>query len=149
MRRFAFKLERVLELRGYAEKVAEAKLGEKSAACSRLGLALEENARASHAAAMERFRPGSNASDHRASELYAVRISNERDRLMKALVFAESEREAARIVYVAASTAREAVSKLREREAEAYYKSVSREEVKIMDDLAAGARTRHRKAENR
>jgi len=100
-------------------------------------------------AARERFRPGSNASDHRAGELYAVRISNERDRLMKALVFAESERETARLAYVAASMAREAVSKLREREALVYYKAVSREEVKIMDDLAAGARTRHREAYDR
>ena len=142
MKAFAFKLERVLELRGYAERVAEASLGEKAAVCSRLGLALEENAKASLVAAKERFRPGSTSSDHRAGELYALRVFNERERIMKALAFAESERETARLAYVQASMAREAVSKLREREAETYYKAVSREEVKIMDDLASGARAR-------
>lgn len=142
MRRFAFRLERVLELREYDEKRAEAALGEKTAACSRLTLALEANARASVEAARERFRPGSDASDHRAGELYAVRLSQERERLLKALAAAELEREKARADYLEATKARRLVTKLREREEAVYYKAVAREETKMMDDLAAGAHAR-------
>ncbi|HOZ71432.1 MAG TPA: flagellar export protein FliJ [Spirochaetales bacterium] len=142
MRSFAFKLERVLELREYDEKVAEAVLGEKTAVCSRLTLALEANARAAVEAARERFRPGSDASDHRAGELYAVRLSQERERLFKSLAAAELEREAARVDYVEATKARRLVTKLREREEAVYYKAVAREETKAMDDLAAGAHAR-------
>jgi len=54
--RFSFRLERVLELRRYDETLAEARLGEKSAVCSRLGLSLEANARATLEAARERIK---------------------------------------------------------------------------------------------
>ncbi len=142
MRRFAFRLERVLELRDYAERQAKAALGEKSAACSRLGLALEENAKATASAARERFRPGSGSADHRAAELYSLRLGQARERLMRELALAEAERETARLAYVEASKAREIVQKLRDRKEAEYYRLVAREETKIMDDLASGVRAR-------
>jgi flagellar export protein FliJ len=132
----------VLKVREYAEQAAEAGLAVKSAVCARLNLVLEENARATLLASRERFRPGSVAADHRSAELYAVRLGSEREKLLKALAFAEVEREEARKVYVAARIAKKLVEKLREREESAYYKAVSREEIKTMDDLAAGARMR-------
>jgi len=142
VKRFAFRLERVLELRSYAVTIAEAKLGEKSAVCDRLSLSLEANARATLDAARERFKPGGNAADHRAGELYSVRLNQERERLMKTLTFAETERESARLEYVKVRQARELVAKLREREESAYYKAVSRDETKTMDELANGAHAR-------
>ncbi|MBN2875852.1 MAG: flagellar export protein FliJ [Spirochaetales bacterium] len=144
MKRFSFGLERVLELRQYAERLAETKLAGKAAVCSSLELALAENARATLRTTAERYRPGSSAADHRAVELYSLRLSSERERLLKSLAYAEAEREEARLVYVDASRERELVGKLREREEEAYYKAVLREETKTMDDLAAGARIRAR-----
>jgi len=74
--------------------------------------------------------------------LYSWRLSAERERLFKALAFAEAEREKARLVYVDASKSKELVAKLREREETAYYKALMREETNIMDDLAAGAHAR-------
>jgi len=142
MKRFAFRLERVLELRDYAERQAEAVLAERSAVCARLGLALEENAKATVVASRERFRPGSGAADHRAGELYALRLAKERERLMKDLALAETERETARLGYVEASKAREIVQKLRDRKEAEYYKAITREETKLMDDLASGVRSR-------
>lgn len=144
MRRFNFGLERVLEVRAYKERLAEAALAEKSGVCAVLQLKLNENAKATLVAGRERSRPGGNAADYRAGELYAVRLSRERDRLMKALALAESERETARLAFVEASTSRQVVTKLREREEAAYYKLVSREEIKMMDELASGARMRLR-----
>lgn len=142
MKRFSFRLERVLELRQYGETLAEATLGQKAAVCSRLGQSLEANAAATLDAARERFRPGGNAADHRAGELYSHRLTRERERLLKALAAAELEREAAREVYVEASKAKELVAKLKEREEGAYYKALLHEETRTMDDLAAGAHMR-------
>jgi len=142
MKRFLFGLQEVLELRKFTLKSAEAKLTEKSGACARINLNLEENAKATLAASKQRFREGGGASDYRAGELYSLRLSTERGKLFKALVFAEAEREKARIVYVEASKSKELVAKLREREETAYYKAVSREETNTMDDLAAGAHAR-------
>ncbi len=149
MRRFAFGLQHVLEVRDFAEQAAKAKLAGKSAACAKLGLVLEENARATLATSRERFKPGSGAADHRAVELYAVRLASERERLLKALAFAEVEREEAHKAYVVASVAKKLVEKLREREETDYYKAVSREEIKTMDDLAAGAHMRFASARSK
>ncbi|HUW68839.1 MAG TPA: flagellar export protein FliJ [bacterium] len=142
MRRFAFGLERVLEVRAYKERLAEAVLAEKSGVCAALQMKLEDNARATLVAGRERCRPGGNAADYRAGELYAVRLSQDRDRLMKALALAEAERESARLVFVEVSMSRQVVTKLRDREEAAYYKLISREEIKMMDELASGARER-------
>lgn len=142
MKRFRFGLQDVLELRNFTLKSAEARLTEKSGACARLNMSLEENAKATLAASKVRFREGGNASDYRAGELYSLRLSTERGKLFKALAFAEAEREKARLVYVEASKSKELVAKLREREEAAYYKAVMREEINTMDDLAAGAHAR-------
>ncbi len=142
MKRFLFGLQEVLELRNFTLKSAEAKLAAKSGACARIKLNLEENGKATLAASKERFRLGGGASDYRAGELYSLRLSTEREKLFKALAFAESERETARLAYIEASKSKELVAKLREREETAYYKAVSREEVNTMDDLAAGAHSR-------
>lgn len=144
MKRFAFGLERVLELREFGKKLAEAELTEKSGACARLEMGLDDNAKAAASVALERFRPGSGAADHRAAELYSWRLAAERERLLKAKAAAEIEREKARLAYVEASQKAELVSKLKAREEASYYKAVSVEETKIMDDLASGARARSR-----
>jgi flagellar export protein FliJ len=142
MKRFLFGLQEVLELRMFTLKSAEARLAEKSGACARIRLGLEENAMHTLAAAKERFRMGDGAAEYRAGELYSWRLSAERERLFKALALAEAEREKARLVYVDASKSKELVAKLREREEKAYYKALMREETNIMDDLAAGAHAR-------
>jgi len=142
MRRFAFKLEQLLEVRAYGEKLAKARLAEKAGACARLQQSLEDNARATIVAGRERFRPGGTLSDFRAGEMYAVRLQKERERLFKALAAAETEREAARLKYVEASRSMQLVEKLKERAEHDYYKFVSREEIKTMDDLASNARIR-------
>jgi len=142
MKRFLFGLQDVLDLRMFTLKAAEARLAEKSGACARITLGLEENAKATLAASMERFKKGGGAAEYRAGELYSWRLSAERERLFKALAFAEAEREKARLAYVEANRSKELVAKLREREEKAYYKAVSREEINTMDDLAAGARVR-------
>lgn len=142
MRRFRFKLQDVLEVREFQEEAAKARLAEKAGACAILELRLEENAALTLEAAKARFRKGGSTADFQAGERYAIRLSRERERLMKALAVAEAEREVARELYVEASKAKELIQKLRERAEEEYYKSERREEFKALDDMAAIARAR-------
>jgi flagellar FliJ protein len=140
MKRFSFGLEKILELREYRERIAKAVMAEKAGRCTILELDLEENARKSVTAGRERFRKGGNVSDYLAGEHYAVRLSAERERLMKVLAMAEVEREQARLAYIETSKSKELIIKLKEREEADYYKAAAREETKTMDDIAAMAR---------
>lgn len=147
MKRFAFKLERILELRSFVERQTEMALAEKAAVCTRLELSLQANAKASFEASRRRFRPGSVAADHRAEELYSQRLGKERDRIQKAMALAEAERDTARKAYIKASMDRKIVDKLKDKKAADYYKNLYREESKVMDDFASSANTRNSMAD--
>lgn len=142
MRRFRFRLESVLEVRAYALEAAKARLAEKVGACAILELRLEENARLSLDAARSRFRKGGATADFQSGERYALRLAQERERLMKGLAMAEAERDLARDAYIEASKAKELIQKLRERAEAEYYQLAKREEYKALDDIAANGRAR-------
>jgi flagellar FliJ protein len=145
MRRFRFKLERILELRQFRETNAEAVLGAKAGACSLLEQQLQDNAVATHRVGMERFRAGGSLADFQAAENFGLRLHTEREKLLKALAAAELEREQARLEYIEAVKARELLDKLREREENQWYKAAQKEEIAVLDDLGAQARQRMRK----
>jgi len=136
MKRFHFRLEKVLEVRQYYERLAETKLTAAAGRCALLENRLMENAQATRDAARERFARGRDICDMQTSELYSRRLVQERERVMKALAAAETEREAARQGYVKASRDKQLLDKLRERSETEYYRAASREEVKTLDDLA-------------
>lgn len=136
MKRFRFRLEKVLEVREYYERIAEMKLAAAAGKCALLERNLAENARATRDAARQRFGAGRELPDMRSAELYARRLSAERERTLKALAFAEADREKARQGYVAASRETKLITKLRERGEAEYYRSAAREEVKTLDDLS-------------
>lgn len=136
MKRFRFRLEKVLEVREYYERIAEMKLAAAAGTCALLERNLAENARATRDAAHQRFGAGRELPDMRSAELYARRLSDERERLLKALAFAEADRETARQGYVAASRETKLITKLRERSEAEYYRNAVREETKTLDDLS-------------
>jgi flagellar FliJ protein len=136
VKRFGFKLEKLLEVRAFHERKAELVLAEKAGRCAVLEARLKEVAESRHRAAREMFAKGRDLEDYRASELYVMRLDRERDRLLEALARAELEREQAREVYVEKRTAREAIDKLKERRQAEYYHLAQREEIKALDDLA-------------
>lgn len=140
MKRFSFGLQKILELREYRERIAKAVVAEKAGKCTILELELEGNARKTLIAGRERFRRGGNVSDYLASEHYSLRLGVERERLMKVLAMAETEREQARLAYIEASKNKELITKLKEHEEAGYYKAALREETKTMDDIAAMSR---------
>lgn len=143
MKRFSFSLEKILELRDWKERQAEMLLAEKAAICSRLDLSLKDNAKASLEASRKRFRPGSISADHRAEELYALRLLKEKEKLLKAIALAEIEREQVRSIYIKASMEKKIVQKLKEKKEAEYKKNLKREEEKIMDEFASSANIRN------
>lgn len=136
MKRFAFKLEKLLELRSFYERRAELVLAEKAGKCALIRNRLAEVAEAKVKTSREMFAPGRDFADFRASELYLIRLDKERDSLLEALVLAELELEAARKVYIEKHRDREAITKLKERRQADYYRAALREETKTLDDIA-------------
>lgn len=136
MKRFAFRLERLLELRTWHEKKAEVNLAEKSGACSILESKIVENLEKRARTSRDAFAPGRELSDFRAAEFYLRRLDIERDRLARELVVAEAAREEARLLWIEKHRDKESVGKLKERREAEYYRLALREETKVLDDLA-------------
>jgi flagellar protein FliJ len=136
VRRFRFKLEKLLELRGFYERKAELVLAEKAGRCNLLGNKLRETAEARARTGREMFSSGRMLADYRAAELYIVRLDRDRDRLIGELAAAELEREQARLEYVEKRKGREVLDKIKERRQGEYYRLAEREEIKALDDIA-------------
>ena len=136
MKRFRFRLEKVLKVREYYERIAETKLAAAAGKCSLLEITLAENAQATRDAALERFARGRDLFEIQAAENYSRRLAQERDRTLKALALAEAERETARQGYIKASRDKRLLETLRERGETEYYRAANREEIKVLDDLA-------------
>jgi flagellar protein FliJ len=134
--RFRFRLEKLLELRGFFERKAELVLAEKAGRCALLDNKLRETAEAKSRTGREMFSAGRMLADYRAAELYMVRLDRDRDRLTKELAAAELEREEARLNYVEKRRSREVIDKLKERREAEYYRLALREETKALDDLS-------------
>lgn len=136
MKRFAFRLEKLLELRSFHEKKAELVLAQKVGRVALLEQRLKEIAESRSRTGRDRFAAGRDLADYRASELYIKRLEVERDRVLVELAEAELERQAALEVYVEKHRDRQAIDKLKERRQAEYYRAAEREEIKALDDLA-------------
>jgi flagellar protein FliJ len=133
---FSFKLEKLLELRGFHERKAEMALAEKAGACAVLNAKLHDVAQSRSRTKLEMFSSGRMLADYRAAELYVVRLDRDRDKLINLLAQAELECEKALGDYVEKHRARELIDKLKERRQAEYYRAALREETKALDDLA-------------
>jgi flagellar protein FliJ len=136
VRRFRFKMEKLLELRGFYERKAELVLAEKAGNCALLDAKLRETAERRVRTGREMFSAGRILADFRAAELYIVRLDRDRDRLTEELARAELEREAARGEYIEKHKSREVLEKIKERRQADYYRLARREETKALDDIA-------------
>jgi len=136
VRRFRFKLEKLLEFRGFYERRAELALAERAGRCALLDNKLRETAEARARTGREMFSAGRMLADYRAAELYIVRLDRDRDHLAEELAAAELEREQARAEYVEKRKAREVLEKMKERRQGEYYRLAEREEIKALDDIA-------------
>jgi flagellar FliJ protein len=142
MKRFAFNLEKVLELRKYREREREIELGRAVGALTEIehrikALGLEKNR-----AARRQFEPEHTASVIINYELYLRRLDGEVEGLIVRAAEAELEVEKARALYLEASRERKVLDKLKEKRERDYRKAAEREETKTLDDISGGAPAR-------
>ncbi len=137
MRRFAFKLEKVLELRRFTEREWEHKLAE---ATSRvIGVENEISDWAQRRTSTSTHRVPNGRVDMgalRSREDYVNLIDDRVYQLQSRLVTLQAEREKVRAKYLEVSQRRKALSKLKERQGEEYFKDALKEETRSLDEIA-------------
>ena len=142
MTRFRFDLEKLLQLRSFAEKEAELALaramGEVAALDARIGQVAEERV----AIASTRFAPGRSAAEMRNSELYLIRLDRMKDALLEAAVKAQLVVDVARDAFMEAKRDRMVLDKLKEKRLAEHRKVALAEQTRILDEVSVGAPAR-------
>jgi flagellar FliJ protein len=140
MKRFTFDLQKILELRQYREQETKIELGRAVGVLTALENQIADLARERVRAAGERFAGG--AAEMRSYERYILRLDKTRDRLLEEAARAELKAAEARDLYLEASRDRKVIDKIRERRERDYHKETLAEDIKVMDEAAAGAKAR-------
>lgn len=136
MRRFAFQLEKVLELREFEERDWEIRLAEVTGRVIAVEREISDWGR--ERVRVEPVTAWSGYLDMaylKSREGYVGLIDDRVQHLQSRLVTLESEREQVRTGYLEASRRRKALSKLRERRSEEYYAGARREENRVLDEI--------------
>jgi len=145
MKRFEFKLEKVLELRRYAERTWELKLAEVTGRV----VAAEQEMQSWGQRRFDagKFHAGAGTLDMtvmRSREEYVNRIDQRVLEIQHQLVALETERSKVREGFLDASRKRKALTRLKERRSEEYYQDAKREEVRVLDEIGGGQVIRRR-----
>ncbi len=148
MRRFRFRLEKFLELRRWKEREREIALAKALGEVLMLEKRIAEIAEQIAASLFGQFRRDDrwgtriDVEAMARRELYAQRLSRERENKRAALVVKRRELEEARAKYLEASKERKVLDKLRERREAEYYEKAIDEEFKEIDDMNTASSTR-------
>ena len=140
MKRFNFKLEKVLRLRENREKETEIDLGKAVGVLSAIETRIKNVAEEKVQANQNRF--SGNFNHIRSYEFYILRLDQTRDALLEAAARAELEVERTRAIYLEASRDRKIFTKLKERQEGEYRRAVNLEEIKMIDDISSGRAAR-------
>ena len=143
MRRFVFSLQRLLSLREHTEKEWETKLGEVTSRCNVLKRDIRESKRL-HGETLKSRSASLELSSLGASEAYMRRLRNNVLKFEGKLVQAEEERAQVQKRYLEASRDRKVLDKLKEKQADEFYREQLKEEMKIIDDINTSAAVRKR-----
>ena len=145
MRRFAFRLEKVLELRRYREREWELKLAEVTSRVMGLEREIERWLGRRRTISGGPTVPGPvDMNEWRSREGYAVLVDERIHRLRRQLLVLEAERDTVRERYLELSRRRKALTRLKERRGEEYYRDALRDEHRTVDELAGTAAARRR-----
>jgi flagellar FliJ protein len=136
MKRFQFRLERLLTIRRYREREWEVKLAKAAGTCLKLEREIDEMYGEKARAFKDRFKYGAGDIEYlTASELYMQRLERTAMKKEKELAVKNVERDKIKNQYLEVSKKRKILDKLRERRAAEYYKEAKDEEIKSMDDM--------------
>ncbi|MBN1649380.1 MAG: flagellar export protein FliJ [Spirochaetales bacterium] len=133
MRRFSFRLEKLLGIRRHREELLEIELGRAVGRCIRIQHEIDRRM-----AERRRILTQTGSDDIRAEfakGVYVYRMEKEAGKLRKELVEAEKVRERAKQKFLEASRERKVLDKLKERRQTEYNRAQKAEEIKTSDDL--------------
>ena len=134
MKRFTFKLEKILRLRENREKETEIELGKAVGILSAVEAQIKNVTEEKVLAVQNRFL--GNFNQMRSYEFYIQRLDKTKDILLEDAAMAELEVEKARGIYLEASRDRKIFTRLKERQQKEYRRFVNLEEIKIIDDIS-------------
>jgi flagellar FliJ protein len=140
MKRFRFGLQKVLELREYAEEEAKIELGRAVSALNLIEQRIAALAEERALAAQERFAPSRTFTEIQSYERYIYRLDRTRDKLLMDAARAELEVEEKRDIYLETSRERKVLDKIKDRRSGEYRKFALKEENKELDEVAARMR---------
>ncbi|MDR2900254.1 MAG: flagellar export protein FliJ [Treponema sp.] len=135
MKRFKFKLEKLLEIRAYKEQEAKIALGHAIGEVTRIENEMKSIAVKRLEATALRFKPGSSASEMQYADLYILRLDRAVDKLMEDAAKAELKVSEARDIFLEASKEKKILEKLKEKKEKDYKKFVLSEEDKALDEI--------------
>jgi flagellar FliJ protein len=140
MKKFVFKLEKILRLRQYEEQEAKIELGRAIGLLSGLEGQIRSLAEERSRAAGAQFSPSNSAAMIQQYTYYLLRLDNTKDVLLKDAALAEQKVEEAREVFLEASRNRKVLDKLKEKKEKEYKDACGAEENKMIDDIAVRRR---------
>jgi flagellar FliJ protein len=137
MKRFEYRLAKLLDLRRHIERQWEIKLAGITGICILLEKRISEIIEEIGVSRNDRFKDKTLVTYHNllANELYARRLQIEMEQKKEELNQRKKEREEIQKEYLEHSKKRKVLEKLRERKESEYYKVKLGEEFKIMDDI--------------
>jgi flagellar FliJ protein len=136
MKRFAYSLEKLLNLRKFAEDEAKIELGRRVGELSVIERRIRETAEERATASGSQYAPGNTVADFHYYMNYIIRLDAFAEKLVKDAAAAEMEVEKARENYIEKSRDRKALDKLKEKRYKEYRKEALYEEAKEQDDAA-------------
>ena len=144
MRRFRFRLERLLELRLYREREWELKLAAATGSCFLLRQQIQDRRQAIVQTIMAREQPLGfvDVQNLFSCELYIERLDREIARLEVELAQKELERQKVQRSFLDASRERKVMQKLKERRQAEYYRERKKEEFDALNDISTGMSAR-------
>jgi flagellar FliJ protein len=146
LKRFIFKLEKILKLRENREKETEIDLGKAVGLLSAIETKIRNIAEEKTTAVQNRF--SGNFNHMRSYEFYIQRLDKTKETLLEDAAIAELEVERTREIYLEASRERKIFTKLKDRQEKGYRHAVNLEEIKIIDDISGGVAARNTAAGN-
>jgi len=136
MRRFHFRLDRLLEIRKYHEREWELKLAEITGICINLKNEIEKHIQEHADSFYSRKLMGVlDIAALQWNEIYQERLLREIDRLRDILKEKEKIRSETNNKYLEASKKRKVLDKLKEKQQQKNYKNQLLEEIKAVDDI--------------
>ncbi len=136
MKRFDFKLEKILNLREFYERQAEVELAKAISAKDSIDIRLKTIAKLKIDAA-KKINTVLVVDDLHTTQNYMTRLNIEKENLLKEIVFAEEVVKQRRAEYIEAMSNRKVISKLKEKKINFWKKENLKAEDEFIDDIVS------------